>query len=526
VTDQVLKLPQAPVILAVLEYGELPELLRVAEAMRSVLAAPSIFFFVKHSYRRLAADTEEVVARGFMWMASDGTLHERPAQAASSLPEAGGQQDIQATTPPVLPSRVNHRTSAGRVLAMAWLPLESGAFLLRSLGETARSTARECANFVRDRKRFRARFQDLDTILARRQPALLIVGQDGPGNDLSLLLIAAGRRSIPRLITPFAMFTIQETAEFATARTDHHVDASAINRVVARMFPHWTLCYKGRRLLRLPGYRALALETTGLIHGLPWTPLSEPSEAITADSKVAADALTKLGVKRDSLHVIGSPVQDRLARNLEHAALLRARICGDRGLDPDKPLILCGWPVNIFSWLSGRAIAYPDYDTLADAWARILAGARDRHQVNILVSIHPKTLQHEYATAERAGLPCARGGVEEMIAACDLFTTLNGSTITSWAIACSKPVLLFDCFQTRYPDFLNVPGCVNVDSEDAFSAELEALCAQPEKRVALARKQRTASADWGTLDGQAGLRLGELVRQLTSQNPHQRKQEH
>ena len=68
------------------------------------------------------------------------------------------------------------------------------------------------------------------------------------------------------------------------------------------MYPHWLLRQDGRRVLRLPGYRALALETSGLVHGKPWTPLSEPCEAVTADSKVAADTLQALGLEGSRLH--------------------------------------------------------------------------------------------------------------------------------------------------------------------------------------------------------------------------------
>jgi hypothetical protein len=507
----------APVLLAVLEYGELPELLRVAETVRSVLAAPAIFFFVKHSYRRLDVDTAEVVARGFGWMDSDGALHDRPADTVPAVADANQAQEPSHMVSITFPTHAERRSNPARRLAMARLPFAACAFLLDTFGGALRSTARECANFMRDRRRFRARFEKLSAILARHRPALLVVGQDGPGSDLSLLLIAAGRHRIPRLVTPFAMFAIEETAEYAAAREEHQVHATALNRLVAKAFPQWMLAYKGQSLLRLPGYRALALETTGLINGLPWTPLSEPAEAITADSRVAADALIRLGIQPDRLHVIGSPVQDRLARNLEQRASLKKRICEEHGLDPAKPLVLCGWPVNIFSWLSGRPIAYPDYESVALAWARVLADVRDRHLANVVVSIHPKTLRHEYTEAERAGLPCLRGGVEELMAACDVFTTLNGSSITSWAIACSKPVLLFDCFQTRYPDFLDVPGCVTVQTESAFANHLNALCAEPERRAELADRQGQAAADWGKLDGHAGERLGELINRLTKE---------
>jgi hypothetical protein len=503
-------------VLAVLEYGELPELLRVAETAQAILDAPPVFFFVKQGYRRLAADTAEVIARGFQWMDAQGRLQTTQAVDASPAGEGSRKQTVPGTSVPALPSNACRRSVAGRIFALALLPVAIGTSLLNAWWGSTRIAAREVANFTRDVRRFRRRYSELHTILAKCRPSMLIVGQDGPGGDLSLLLIAAGRQGIPRLITPFAMFSIQETADYAAARSDHQVKSSGLNRVVAKAFPHWVLRYMGRELLRLPGYRALALEMTGLIRGLPWTPLSEPVEAITADSEVAAEALDRLGVERALLHVIGSPVQDRLASHLKAHAVLRERLCREHGLDPTKPLVFCGWPVNMFAWLAGRPIHYPDYEAVAAAWTRVLGEVRDRHQVNVIISIHPKTLPQEYAAAEQAGLPCRRGGADELIAICDLFTTLNGSSITAWAIACGKPVLLFDCFQTKYSDFLDVPGCLIVETEEAFAAELHALCEQTQRREAFASRQNTVASRWGQLDGEAGARLGGVIRQLVA----------
>jgi hypothetical protein len=312
------------------------------------------------------------------------------------------------------------------------------------------------------------------------------------------------------------MFSLQETADYARARPDHDAATGALNRLVARMYPHWLVRQDGRKVLRLPGYRALALETSGLIHGKPWTPLSEPAEAVTADSKVAADTLESLGLERSRLHVIGSPVQDLLARKLATSQQVRERLSRAYGFDPTKPLLLCGWPVNMFAWLSGRPISYASYEELAAAWAQALKQAALRHGVNVIVSVHPKTLDGEYAAARDQGLACQRGGVEDLVAACDVFTTLNGSSITSWAIACGKPTLLFDCFLTRYRDFLEVPGCINVESEQDFSAELHKLCGDAAWRETLKQEMKVVSADWGLLDGQAGARLEKLLVQIVS----------
>jgi hypothetical protein len=507
--------PPSQALFAVLEYGEFPELLRIAEAGRNSLVAPPLFFFAKRSYRRLAADSAEVVARGFQWMDADGRLQDSAAPAEAPIAPARVAMAIDSP-PAQLPEGKPSRSAGRSLLSMALIPLfMAGSFAVEAF-RAARNLGREAANFSRDARRFRHRYQELSRILESRKPSLLVVGQDGVGSDLSFLLIAAGRLGIPRLIAPFAMFSLQETADYAKARPDHDAATGALNRLVARMYPHWLLRQDGRKVLRLPGYRALALETSGLVQGKPWTPLSEPSEAVTADSKIAADTLESLGLERSRLHVIGSPVQDLLARKLATSQEVRERLSQAYGFEPHQPLLLCGWPVNMFAWLSGRPISYASYEELAAAWAQVLKQAALRHGVNVIVSVHPKTLDEEYAAARDQGLACQRGGVEDLVAACDLFTTLNGSSITSWAIACGKPTLLFDCFLTRYRDFLEVPGCINVESEQDFSAELHKLCGDAAWRETLKQEMKAASADWGLLDGQAGARLEKLLAQIVS----------
>ncbi len=503
----------APLLFAVLEYGEFPEMLRVAEALHQRLGRPVVFWFVKASYRRLAQDSAAVVAQGFSWLDAAGRWSDQVASGLAPQASAGAAPSLHEPLPK-LPRAASRRGRLGRWLALAGLPVFVLSAVLRDTGSALRHTARDLANFTRDLRRFRARHRVADGVLASIRPALVVVGQDAPGSDLPFLLVAAGQRRIPRLMAPFAMFSLNETADYAHARPGHRVQASALNTLVAKIYPHWVLGWRGERLLRLPGWRALALEHVGLVHGLPWTPLSEPVEALTAESEVAAQTLVELGVDSDRISVVGSPVHDRLGAHLAQRSALKERLCQEHGLDPPRPLVVCGWPANLFPWLAGRVIAYRSYDEVAVVWAAALADVRDRHGVNVMVSVHPKTLSHEYQAACDRGLPCRVGGADELIAASDLFTTLNGSSITAWAIACAVPVLLFDCFDTRYEDFKWVQGCVQVQDEHGFVDELSWLCADADARADLALRQREVAGRWGILDGGASTRLADLARRL------------
>lgn len=504
----------SPFLFAVLEYGEFPELLRVADEFHERLGRPVVFLFVKRSYRRLPQDTRILIDRGYAWADADGHLQHEAASASAQLSPQAVERRGPVPQQQALPLRRKVTGLGSRILAGLVAPAYVMSHVLRDMRHAARVRAREVANCLRDIRRFRSRFATMVVVLKRLKPCLVVVGQDTPGTDLPLLLVAAGRQGIPRLITPFAMFSLRETAEYAKARPDHHVSGSALNAVVARLFPHWVLEWEGTPVLRLPGARALALEMQGFIQGLPWSPLSEPVEAITAESEVAADALAEQGLPQDRLRVVGSPVHDRLASFLADRSGVRSRLCNELGMDPSKPLLVCGWPVNLFPWLAGRPIQFPDYASIATTWAQALADVRDRHSVNVIISVHPKTLLEEYKPAHDLGLPCRVAGADELIAACDMFTTLNGSSITAWAIAAGISTLLFDCFETRYTDFNGVPGCLIVDTEKDFLEHLNLFCESTESRSRLATGQREISNLWGTLDGLAGSRLAAVAAAL------------
>jgi hypothetical protein len=218
-----------------------------------------------------------------------------------------------------------------------------------------------------------------------------------------------------------------------------------------------------------------------------------------------------MGLPAAQLHVVGAPVHDRLAAHLKQG---RSEFAARYGLTSERPIIVCGWPVNMFAWGGASGGCYSDYESVARAWALALSTMRDKHGVQILVSVHPKTLDGEFQAALAYGLQVVRGDSEALIAHCDVFATLNGSSLTAWAIACGKPTLLFDCFATGYTEFDAVPGCRMVYREADFVTELDRLCADPDARRALAEAQQKVAGDWGILDGRANERLAALASTL------------
>jgi len=502
------------VLLAVLEYGEFPAVLRIANLVRDRMKLDVAIFFAKAHYRRLAEDTAEVVSQGHVWVDQNGVSHVTPAEL--SPPDQEAPAYVPTIVAPVL------RQERRAVLPIiAIIGVIFGAVLATAIAgwrgaiRSIRAAGVDVLNLVADTRRFRERARRIDELLGRIRPCLVIVPQAPVGTDLSFLLRAARSHNVPTIFAPFAIFNVRGLAEFAYASSAHRIDGRPLNRVLAALFPHWVATFHGEMLLRLPGSRGLALELAGLVGANPWLPCAEPVTAIACDSRVSKRGFEQLGMT-DRIETVGAPVHDRLAEHLARGIAGRDALMRRFGLDSARPLLVCGWPANIFEWAKGRGAAYSDYASLARAWGSALERMRKVHGVEVLVSVHPKTLDHEFREATNQGLTVVRGDSDALVAYCDMFTTLNGSSLTAWAIACNRPIVLFDCFRTGYTDFEDVPGCITVSDEEAFVAELDRLCGDARARAELSDAQRPVAADWAHLDGCSSARFAALAAELVS----------
>lgn len=501
------------ILFAVMEYGELPELVRTAEIL-SELGYEITFYFAKPGYRQLEKDGALLEERNFGWLRSNGEVGFAPAQSFADRQTFGfamrdtAQQSISSNVPS---SGIHWRI---------WSAVARQALASAIQGPVqAKAAIVDVINFRADAARFRARHSEIQNVLLRERPLLTVLGQSAAGSELDMVIDVCAQHDIPTLIVPFAMFNVEELTAFARARSDHRIPTRPLNSVVAKLYPRWVLESEGEELLRLPGARALALELAGLVNCNPWIPCSAPVDALACESRVAKAQLARMGLDHGRLRVVGGPVHDRMTSLIAAAPQERQRLATEHGLDSGLPLLACGWPANIFPWLGERRIAYADYTALAKDWTDILVHVRDAGNVSVVVSAHPKTLEEELSAPRAAGIPVVRGGTERLIAACDFFTTLNGSSVTAWAIACCKPTVLLDCYETRYPEFMDVPGLLMTEGRQDFSSALSRVCSDPAYARDLSAKMSRVAADWGELDGQARFRLIDLARELIGNRP-------
>jgi len=115
---------------------------------------------------------------------------------------------------------------------------------------------------------------------------------------------------------------------------------------------------------------------------------------------------------------------------------------------------------------------------------------------------------------EATGVTIASEPISSLIPRCDVFVASVSATI-QWAIACGKPVINYDVYRYRYPDYLGVGGIVAMETAAEFRAALERVTGDDRYRDELAERQRRHAPEWGVLDGHAGDRLLALFDRLT-----------
>lgn len=448
------------ILLFVLEYGEFPEILRIANLIKLHTGYETYIQFAKTKYNRLVIDTKATIENGHKWLDSKGQLH---SDIAKSNPEISKNKATSLQS-------LEKKQSGLKFFLVEWI------------------------NFMRDFIVFRKRYKRIYNQIELFAPSLVIVGQDALGKSLSFALKACQKQTIPTIISPFAMFNIEELEYYAMGQMKHQLSYSLMNRMVAFFFPIWLKEIDGKKFLREPGSRALALELSRLYNGNPWIPCSQRADIIVCESAVAKRKFESLGLPPSRLRIVQSPILNKLAaiNKIQQNEWLKRN-----GLDINKKTLLCGWPANITSWLGERKGVFDTYENLTKYWADLLFEIQQTYDLNVIASIHPKTLDVEIEELKKRKLHYVNAESEYAVKSCDLFTTLNGSSITAWAIACAKPVILFDCYLTKYPEFYDVEGCEIYDEAEAFSNRLKQLCENENLLKDLANRQARVANDWG-----------------------------
>lgn len=403
------------------------------------------------------------------------------------------------------------RTLVGR--AVADFLLCCGQVVARVISSSSRDAIRRLVgarSLVLQLLKRRIQLDWARLLMRRSTPDLVVLCEDNVEGVSALVVKAAHEAAAAVAIIPNTIATATEPAEAYWSNPDHALDRWS-NRLVASLYPNWVHAHKKRALLRLPAASVLAVEWLGLAPPLPWQINSGAADAIVVESTAIKRYFGKAGLPPTKLRLTGTLSTDRLAEGLAEAERRHARLCEQLDLVPGRPIVLSALPPNQLDVRAANC-DFDCYDDLVRFWVETLAQSDGW---NVVLNLHPRSHAGPVRHFEGPHVRITQAPVIDQIPLCDLFVASVSATIR-WAIACSKPVLNFDVYRYGYDDYAGLEGVVTLNDRHAFAREARRMLAEPDHLASLARRQASAAADWGQLDGRSGARLLRLFDELTA----------
>lgn len=342
-------------------------------------------------------------------------------------------------------------------------------------------------------------------------PDIVILAEDNVEYLSGAWIRAAHKNRTPVVIVPYCLAAIEEPAAVYVKDVKYHADTPD-NIEFSQRYPHWVHEYQGRRLVRLPARRALPLEWLRISSPLPWVMNGSYADAIAVESQFMHDFYKRQGLPPKQFAVTGAVSDDILYASLRDSHNQRRELYRQFGVPEDKPMLLCALP-PVTSAMDNLREEFPSYEAMIRFWLESLAQVDG---YNIFISLHPTMERLQFQLLKEAGwwgLIIAPPDTARMIAICDLYIASVSSTIR-WAIACGKPVINYDVYRFRFPDFRPARGVVTVETKEGFTAALQRITTDPLYYESLREAQLQCSSYWGIIDGQSSKRLLELFDRL------------
>lgn len=348
--------------------------------------------------------------------------------------------------------------------------------------------------------------------------SLLILPADNR-YDQAVYVKSAHLENIGVVVVPQFMAGPLEWAEYVYNQPVYYAKG-LYSRLIAAFCPGWTLDYKGRKLLSLPGADIIAREWLGIAPPLPWVLHSGASDVIVLESEAVREYCLAEGLPPDQINVTGSVAHDILFEALSERDKRKEGMLQKLGLEKGNPVILSALPPD--SLYMGRVECdFHAYKDLVEFWCKSLACVKGYNHVVVL---HPSVKYQDVKYIEDFGLKIVSEPTASIIPLCDIYVASISSTI-QWAIACGIPVINYDVYRYRYTDYANVGGVITVEEKNEFIDSIFRLTNDLDYYSSVVSAQESESLRWGQLDGNASLRLQTLMSTVVLNGPRVNKNE-
>lgn len=359
----------------------------------------------------------------------------------------------------------------------------------------------------------------------QESPDALILAHDHAGHFTTALAHHFVRKRRAVVIVPCAFPNPQTLAAQMSENRSANIDTWRA-RVVASLFPKWTMRHRGRRLLRLQWWKIVILEFLGLAPRAPWVHQSCKSDAICAPDQVINEVYQSMGFSRSKLVTTGAVLHDTFSQ-------LRAAADAPAD-DNDRPTANTSTHrtdrrprVLVVAPPDGTMTAFGEQHFLS--YQEVLECLRDglasvSEQFDVTLIPHPTEPIDEFQSVFPDDTKVASEKLEQLLPISDLFISYLGSPTLVWGPWARVPTLAWDPFSLCTIDqnaagHYGVIGAVHVAAHDALPRQLAEL-AQPGALAAW--RAEIADDDLPPLDGGAVNRMLRVVR--SEVRKHSRRQ--
>lgn len=504
------------VLLIVYNAAHFRELFRLAKLLQNSGQHTPLMLFVS-PYPTLAEHYQECLSVGIKaWIRGQRLKHSRTRSLAPFfLPVSVLLTAVRAFLRTILPSSIRRLLSRPVVFLKEWILFYKTwlvSYIIRmkpQLYARLQSSDSVFLHFIRCYRQLRyARL-----VCSALRPDLVVLAEDNVEYMSGAWVRSAHKLNIPVLIVPYCLAGLEEPAAVYYNDPRHQLDTLA-NRFLARHYPQWIYEYKGRKLVRMPASRALPLEWLGISSPLPWLMNGTYADVIAVESPFMRDFYRRQGLSSRQLVITGTASDDVMYESLCNCRTYRNRLYAHYGMQLDRPMILCALP-PVTSAMSMLGEEFSSYQDMLRFW---LESLKEVEGYNIFISLHPTMHLSDFDFLDEGGwwgLAIAPPDTAQMIALCDIYIASVSSTIR-WAIACGKPVINYDVYRFRFPDFRPALGVVTVESKRDFIEVLQRMTTDVKYYESLREAQIECRSYWGMIDGKSNTRLLSLIESLTS----------
>lgn len=342
----------------------------------------------------------------------------------------------------------------------------------------------------------------IDSLLRRERPDAVVVFDDRQLRPDLLALRAARRRSIPSVLVPYAVSSLE--SDLFVRRSDPRYQAGpnsggATGTAAARWLPGQVR----DGILFYPAGVTVTLGALGHLPPSPWLLGANGADYMCVLGLEHREELLAAGVPAHRVACTGQASSDGLAMSPAASAELASNLRQRYELSDGSPLLMCAVPQHaehgMVSWTVHR-------EAIGNLFAALAASG-----AAVLLSLHPKSDRASYSElASHHGLRILDERLSSALAAADLFVAAFSSTVR-WAIGLGIPAIVIDDLESGYQLYRGLAGVSVVDDHRALAALLHEACRSITALSNLRAHAQLGKQQVGSIDGRAAHRIAEVI---------------